>query len=324
MRKAPAKGSAGDQAVSHHGASSIRTEVDKSSASGRIFVLQTMLSKDDLLQRKMMWDSVETQIHEFFRSRGYTFFRTPLLVPSPGMEPNLDPFEVDVAYFDRKNEVRRMKAGLITSPEYSMKKLLGAGLRNIYTITPVFRNTESIAPFNTPEFTMLEWYGSGDYEDCMKETEELVNTVLGREGAWPRIAHKDAQVDAVGDPRIIQEHDRVFVHQFPVEQASLAKLSEDGTYAERFEGFVDGVELCNGFSELTDSKQQRRRFEKEARERVEQGKTVFPIDEDLLQSIENIDEPIYGNALGVDRLVMLKYRKGDINDIQLFIFYDKD
>ena len=107
-----------------------------------------------------MWDMVQSEVRSFFDSRGFLEVRTPLLVDVPGMEPNLDPFLAEVR--DQSGSSRTM--GLITSPEYAMKKLLGAGLEKIYTITPTFRNNES-GKFNTPEFTMLEWYAPGDYED---------------------------------------------------------------------------------------------------------------------------------------------------------------
>ena len=265
-----------------------------------------MLSKDDILYRKKLWDSVLAEVRQFFVSRGFTEFQTPLLVASPGMELNLDPIETHV------NGALR---GLITSPEYSMKKLLGAGFEKIFTITPVFRNNES-GTLNTPEFLMLEWYGIGDFTDLQNETEQLLQAVLLDPTPWKRVAHKDAQVDEHGDPHIAEK--RFFVTNYPAKEASLARLTKDGETAERFEAFGDGMELCNGFRELTDPVEQRKRFEAEQEERCAAGKTVFPIDEDLLTALGNIKTPVYGNALGLDRLVMLKYGVGDIRDIQLF------
>ncbi len=253
-----------------------------------------------------MWDSTESKVHAFFSSRGFEFFRTPLLVKSPGMEPNLDPLAV---------EVNGHEKGLITSPEYSMKKLLGAGFEKIYTITPVFRNHES-GPHNTPEFMMLEWYGPGSYEDLIKETEDLLKTVLEDDHDWPRLTYEEAKVDEFGDPHVNEK--RFFVTNYPSSQSSLAKLAPDKKSALRFEAFADGFELCNGFVELTDSKEQRHRFEQEAEERRAAGKKVYPIDEELLSALERVDHSIYGNALGLDRLVMLKYGIGEIGDIQLF------
>ncbi len=265
-----------------------------------------MLSREDIQRRLAMWGDVEHKIHAFFKARGFVHVRTPLVVRAPGMEPNLDPLEVSV------NGERH---ALITSPEYAMKKLMGSGLERIYTLTSVFRNFES-GSHNTPEFTMLEWYAPGTYKDLMKETEDLFKDVLEDRADWRHLSFTEAFVDEFGDPHT-QER-RFFVTQYPIEQASLARLSEDGSYAERFEAFGDGMELCNGFCELLDPVEQKRRFLLEQEERRQLGKTVFPIDEAFLDALGRINGPIYGNALGVDRLVMLKYAIGDIRDIHLF------
>lgn len=264
-----------------------------------------MLSKDDLIRRLSMWQDTEQQIHAFFEARGFVHVRTPLIVASPGMEPNLDPLEV---------EVNGHKRALITSPEYSMKKLMGSGIDRVYTITPVFRNNEE-GQHNTPEFTMLEWYAPGNYDDLMNETEQLFQAVLEDECFWPRMTFEEAGVDEWGDPHT--DANRLFVTQYPAQQAALARLSKDGSYAERFEAFADGLELCNGFCELLDPQEQRRRFTCEQEERRQSGKTVYPIDNALLEALGSIKGPIYGNALGLDRLIMLKYAIADIRDIQL-------
>ncbi len=258
-----------------------------------------------------MWQSVESQVHAFFTARGFVHVRTPLLVRSPGMEPNLDPMEIDVHV---THPARVIQAGLITSPEYSMKKLLGMGMRKIYTITPVFRDAEALGPRNLPEFTLLEWYGVGGYEDLMQETEALLRLVLQDASPWKRLTYEQANVDEFGDPHTQEK--RLFVTHYPREQASLARLDEEG-FAQRLEVFADGLELCNGFCELTDAREQRRRFQLEQEERRRMGKRVFPIDEELLEALANIKDSVYGNALGLDRLVMLKYAASDIRDIQL-------
>lgn len=272
------------------------------------------------------------QVHIFFRSRGYTEVRTPILVESPGMEPNLDPIGVDVKIVERgKSKGESKRGGLITSPEYSMKKLLGGGLDKIYTITPVFRNVEKMGERWSVEFFMLEWYQTGaDYKACMKETEELVNQVLGPQTTndelqtpWPRISHIDLephpdkfQFDVM--PKLEAEHERFFVVDYPASEAALAQKNPDGLSAQRFEGYVKGIEICNGFTELVDPIEQRARFVLEQEERRKAGKEVFPIDERLLEELSSVPSPTFGNALGIDRLVMLKAGVKDIDSIHLF------
>ena len=298
-----------------------------------------MISKDDLLLRAKLWNDVTASIHEFFRQRGYLNVQTPLIVRSPGMEPNLDPIGVDVRVIDRGVQVKR--GGLITSPEYSMKKLLGAGLEKIYTVTPVFRNVEKMGERWSVELSMIEWYQQGkNYEACMDETEELVNGILGGNDRWPRISYvkefaktfgyhpADAtleQAKKVADlfqeqvmPRLEREHARFFLIEYPVAEAALAQKSPDGRSAQRFEAYVNGLEICNGFTELVDAAEQKQRFLVEAEERKAAGKEVFPIDEELLSGLASVASPSYGNALGVDRLVMLKAGVKDIDAIHLF------
>lgn len=335
-----------------------------------------MLSKQDLELRVRLWTDTLASIKQFFDDRGYLKVKVPLIVHSPGMEPNLDPIGVDVRLIASPSWEERekggvmsatggvitMRGGLITSPEYSMKKLLGAGLEKIYTITSVFRNVEKMGERWSVEFTMMEWYRQGqNYDACMQETQALVNWILdGSEAShvWPRISYVtdfatrfgihpdqatmsqllelcgthrvnaaatepeheliDRLYNSVAMPELIAKHDRFFVCEYPVACASLSQKSADGSYAERFEGHVKGLEICNGFTELVDPSEQRKRFEMEAEERRLAGKEVFPIDEQLLSGLASIASPSYGNALGIDRLIMLKAGVKDIDSIHIF------
>lgn len=289
-----------------------------------------MISREDALQRAKLWNDTYAYLDRFFTDRGYTNVRTPLAVQCPGMEPNLDPVGVELNIL-RRGKVR---AGLITSPEYSMKKLLGVGMERIYTVTPVFRNVEELGGDHSIEFTMLEWYRQGaDYTACMDETEALIDGFVGVMGKpWPRLSYVDEVAKWEGArgendeatfnyhvlPALVAAHDRFFVKEFPVNQAALAQKSPDGRSAQRFEAYVNGMELCNGFTELVDTDEQRARFRTEQEERRTAGKEVFPIDEELLSRLSSVASPTFGNALGVDRLVMLKAGTKDIDSIHLF------
>lgn len=119
------------------------------------------------------------EIRVFFRSRGYLECETPSLVQTPGMEPNLYPFETEVVEWNGK----RHRAGLITSPEYGLKKLLGSGFTKIFELARVYRNHEPFDETHNPEFTMLEWYQAGvGYEVIMDELEALVKTAAEKLG----------------------------------------------------------------------------------------------------------------------------------------------
>ena len=111
------------------------------------------------------------------------------------------------------------------------------------------------------------------------------------------------------------------LYDYPASQAALARVrrDEDGTgVAERFEVFVDGVELANGFHELTDAVEQRRRFEHDLEIRRARGLPEVPLDERLLAALEEGMPACAGVALGVDRLVMLAAGAESIDEVMAF------
>lgn len=109
-----------------------------------------------------------------------------------------------------------------------------------------------------------------------------------------------------------------FLYDYPASQAALARLNpDDQRVAERFELYYRGVELANGFHELADAGEQRRRFEAELRARGEQGMEQVPLDECLLAALQQLPD-CSGVALGVDRLVMLALGAGSIEEVMAF------
>ena len=112
-----------------------------------------------------------------------------------------------------------------------------------------------------------------------------------------------------------------FILDYPQSQAALAQtyVGEDGhTWARRFELFVDQVELCNGYTELTDVAEQRRRFNADLEIRRNMGKPLPTLDENFLGALESGMPACSGVALGLDRLVMLAMNKKEIKDVILF------
>lgn len=111
----------------------------------------------------------------------------------------------------------------------------------------------------------------------------------------------------------------IFIYDYPATQAALAKKSDKNPFfAERFELYINGIELCNAFSELTDPIEQRQRLTDEQIERKNMNKTVFDIDEEFLSSLESIQSPCAGIAMGLDRLFMILLDKASIEDLLLF------
>lgn len=267
----------------------------------------------------------------FFESRGYTEVETPIAVPSPGLDFHLDAFSLAGTnrYF------------LSTSPEYQMKRLLASGSGRIYQITKAFRAGE-FGERHNPEFTILEFYRPHAGVDAvMRDTEQLVARISGGSvtvagqtidlrppfermtvadafqrycdiGAdeMLRLAFKDEdtyfeKLAFTIEPELAKSARGIFLIDYPASQASLArKKPADPRFAERFELYVAGVELCNGFGELVDVAEQRARFAADQKLRADKGKPVYPIDERFLDALATMPEA-GGNAIGFDRLVAL-------------------
>lgn len=113
----------------------------------------------------------------------------------------------------------------------------------------------------------------------------------------------------------------VFLHAFPASQAALARVSAGTpTVAERFELYINGMELANGFHELGDAGEQRRRFEADQARRAASGQVPVPFDEHLLQALTQGLPDCAGVALGIDRLLMLALGAASIKEVVAFPF----
>ncbi|MFH1401759.1 MAG: EF-P lysine aminoacylase EpmA [Parcubacteria group bacterium] len=132
---------------------------------------EKMRSNAELKKNYILCGRIIDLIRAFFKERGFFEAHTPALVACAGQEPYLFPFKVSFA--DEKN--KKYEGFLITSPEYSLKKLLAAGFDKVFELAKVFRQNESFGGTHNPEFTMLEWYRTNfDYNKIMQDTEELV------------------------------------------------------------------------------------------------------------------------------------------------------
>lgn len=110
-----------------------------------------------------------------------------------------------------------------------------------------------------------------------------------------------------------------FVYDYPAAAAALARIRPgEPPVAERFELYLDGIELANGFQELTDPREQRRRFEEDARTRKQRGLPVVPMDDRLIGALTHGLPPSSGVALGFDRLVMTAARTASVAETLAF------
>jgi len=279
-------------------------------------------------------------VRRFFIDHDYLEVDTPVRIAAPAPEAHIDAVVSD-------------DQCLQTSPELCMKQLLAAGYPRIFQICKCFRQYER-GRKHLPELTMLEWYrAGGNYLGLMDECEKLVCFVAHRLGKgislvyrkrpielaipWRRLSvadafkqygsismHKALATDcfdevmaleiepSLGDPK------PVFLYDYPARHGALARLKPGNvSLAERFELYIAGIELCNGFSELTDAAEQRKRFDKEQHLRRSLKKPVYPMPEKFLAVLTDMPAAA-GNALGIDRLVMLFADADIIDDVVAF------
>lgn len=315
---------------------------------------QRIKSNPALLERYLIREKVIDTIRKFFKVQGFHEVFTPILVPVPSIEPNLEVFKTEL----RTSHGIKRDAYLIMSPEYSIKKLLAAGIGNCFEITKCFRNEEEVSSLHNPEFTMLEWYRiKANYWDIMTDFEKLFTQIVKDINPevdlrswkyqgdtyditppWPRISFEEAfakyakkDINKVEDedfyqiffnevePKLRESRKPAIIYDYPVSQAALARVNQkDPRFAERFEVFLAGVELGNCFSELTDPVEQRKRFEKDFALRRAQGKTEYPVDDDLIEALKEGLPEVSGIAVGVDRLIMLA---SDVSSISETLFF---
>ena len=284
-------------------------------------------------------------IRQFFATREVLEVSTPLMGNSGPRDPYLQLVQASFGTADER------RFYLQPSPESAMKRLLAAGSGAIYQLGPALRAAERGARHN-PEFTMLEWYRPGfTLSALMDEVDALLLLSLGATsarrttyraefvryvGVDPFQASHAALVTAAADlagashcsndqlldflfsERVEPALGDGIVHvlDFPPEQAAMAQIAHG--VAQRFEVYINGMEVANGYLELTDEAELRRRFERQAGERRRLGLDVPPMDEALLMAMRHGLPAMSGVALGVDRLVMLALGLSKIDEVLAF------
>ncbi len=296
---------------------------------------QTLIKPNLIIRAKII-----QAIRQFFIARDYLEVETPCRIPAPVPEAHIDS-QTSENWF------------LQTSPEVCMKQLLAAGYPRIFQITKCFRKNER-GSRHIPELTMLEWYcAHKTYQDLMDQCEDLIRYTARAIGTkdiilyqgnritlskpWTRLsvsrAFKKYAPISMTEALANNTFDEImgcdiepclgldkplFLYDYPASKAALSRLKPDNTaLAERFELYIGGVELCNAFTELTDPVEQKKRFEAEQQYRASLGKPVTPMPEKFLNALLSMP-PAAGNALGLDRLVMIFTDTAAIDDVIAF------
>lgn len=274
------------------------------------------------------------QARAFFAKRGVTEVDCGALVRYPPIDSHIDCIHTDAGF-------------LHTSPEYALKKLLAEGIGDCYFLGHVYRK-EECGELHNPEFTMVEWYRLHfSLEQMIQETADFLSLFVGEkpirllpyakafeehlgidyetvsletlqsltQNTWDRstcihylLTHRIEPLLGRGEFTVLLD--------FPPHEAALACVVEKNgkRVAERFEFYHEGVELTNGYHELSDAPELRARFETINQERVAENKSPYPLDESFLAALPYLPD-CCGVALGFDRAMMLRHGLSSISPV---------
>jgi len=291
------------------------------------------------------------QIRDFFNARGFLEVETPVMGKF-GI--------TDVYLSNIKAIFRGKSYCLQTSPEYHMKRLLAAGSGPIFQLARVFRDDELGRWHNPEFTLLEWYQLGIDHHQLMDEMDDLLQQVLNvgamqrktyqqvfmeicdldpLSATIDRLKHVLLQFELGGilavdecdpdqylfllmshvvEPALVKEDTPVAVYNFPVSQAALAQVKAG--VAERFEVYFRGVELANGFHELTDVELQQRRFCEDNLKRQAQGLDQCLADSYLLSALHHGLPACSGVALGIDRLLALIFDQPSIATTLAFDF----
>jgi lysyl-tRNA synthetase class 2 len=292
------------------------------------------------------------KIRQFFLDRSVLEVDTPLLCSAGVTDPSIEPLVVE------QGTSLVSPRYLQTSPEYAMKRLLAAGSGSIYQIAKAFRDGEVGSRHNPEFTLLEWYRVGYDHHQLMAEVAEFICCCLGERQwqkfsyrqVFMRFAKLDpftATVDQLSEtarahvdlsfesgdrdlwldllmshviePRLA-EFGLCFVYDYPASQAALSRVVEcEGVeLGQRFELYLDGMELGNGYCELTDDEEQTRRFSSDNEKRQRLGLARKPVDTQLLAAMQHGLPQCSGVAVGVDRLLMCLSESADIRDVLAF------
>ncbi len=305
-------------------------------------------------KQHLKWTQFLNDVQNFFLLKDFIQAQTPSLVDCPGTEPSLDPFFTDfnlgskklsktlptspelhlkkllaAGYeniFELKNCFRNNEITDLHQPEFMMLEWYRsyASLGDIEVdavelITRMDTQKKFTAPERFSVRQLFEKYAKfklrpdTDFEDlrliCQRD-----GISVSADDSWSDLFHR-IWVQRV-DPNL-KNHPFLIVNQYPPTQAALAKINVYG-WADRFEIYLNGVEVANAFLELNDPVIQRERFEKDLAEKSRLGKKPISLDAQFMKALEYGMPPSAGIALGLDRLFMVINGYKSITDFRLF------
>lgn len=309
----------------------------------------------EFADRARAWADFLARVRGFFTARSFVEVTTPTLAPSPGTEPFLDPVSVTIEsggvlakrFLITSPEFhlkKALSAGL--SRVFEIAKCFrdreGGGHHRVeFHMLEWYRSFASLAEIADDVEGLFKAF---DAETRLRRTtmaalfREFANFSLEPSTTRTELAvvaaSLDVRITADDDfddifhriflekiePRLdgFAHGDPLLIAGYPPSMAALARIGHDG-FADRFEVYWMGLELCNAFHELNDPSENRRRFDKDNSIRERSGREAVPIDDELLQSFDLGVPPSGGIALGLERLFMALYKIPDIGDVRPFL-----
>jgi len=299
-------------------------------------------SKKVFLDRTKIIESMRGSL----KSRDFIEVETPMMHPIPGGAV-ARPFITKHNALDRDLYLR-------IAPELYLKRLLVGGFERVFEINRSFRN-EGLSTRHNPEFTMLEYYEAySSLDRTIEFTENMIKTAASAICGSLNVEWGEDQIDLshfkketlsnlvleknknlsqsdldklsgkdlldlfeeTVESQLIQP---TFVLGYPIEVSPLSRRNnENPDIADRFELFIGGKEIANGFCELNDPDDQAQRFKDQVEAKNAGDKEAMSYDEDYILSLEHGMPPAVGVGIGIDRLVMMITNQSSIRDVLLF------
>ena len=299
-------------------------------------------SKKVFMDRTKVVESMRTSL----KDRDFIEVETPMMHPIPGGAV-ARPFITKHNALDRDLFLR-------IAPELYLKRLLVGGFERVFEINRSFRN-EGLSTKHNPEFTMLEYYEAYSSldrtisftEDMIKKAAEEINNSLQlqwgedfidvskfrKASLYDLVLEENSKltesdIKEMGGKKLLELFEETvegkliqptFVIGYPVEVSPLSRRNnENPDIADRFELFIGGKEIANGFCELNDPDDQAERFKDQVKAKDAGDKEAMAYDEDYVIALEHGMPPAVGVGIGIDRLVMLITNQTSIRDVLLF------
>ena len=305
-----------------------------------------LMSNENQKQVFLNRSAIIESLRESLKDRDFVEVETPMMHPIPGGAV-ARPFVTKHNALDRELFLR-------IAPELYLKRLLVGGFERVFEINRSFRN-EGLSTKHNPEFTMLEYYEAFTTlentieftENMIKKACELINDSLNISWGDDQInlskfrkakladlvlEHNNSinedQIAKMGGKELLELFESsveenliepTFVIGYPVEVSPLSRRNnENPEIADRFELFIGGKEIANGFCELNDPDDQADRFREQVKAKDTGDKEAMSFDEDYVTALEHGMPPAVGVGIGIDRLVMMITNQTSIRDVILF------